>query len=303
MRILCAGIVFNERDVLPYTLDSAIRWADKIHILDNGSTDGTTEVLEEYSRRYPELLSYHRDSAPNTQATRTRAVHRLMDQAEEGDWWGLLDADEIYLDEPRKFLSAVEGDCSIVQAASIQFYFTDRDIEQWETNYNQWSPERSSFYLMNWSEARFVRHQPGVRWVYKWPDDFGLLKTCSRRIRLLHYQYRTPPQMLARIDSRRSTPESFIHEKEVVWTPRGLHSSDIPYGGQKLDADDAWKARVVCAAALKRYYPDYSPEVDDTLLPPLPASPRGRRRLRYLLSKAKRKLALELGCECLSRKR
>lgn len=271
MRIFAIGIVKDERDVIGYTLEAALEWADAIHIVDNGSTDGTLDVLAGMRSDHPHRISFHQTTAPYTNALRTEAVDHLYAGAAAGDWWGLLDADEIYLDSPRTFLSGVSSACGIVQSASIQFYLTEHDLNAGVLT-QTWSPEDSRYCLMNWSEARFVRHQTGVPWTDKWPDNTDQLTVCPDRIRLLHYQFRTPAQTQRRVLTRRRTTDGFRHEKREVWTQRGISPSDIMFTGIDLPEDEMWKARVVRSDALLRYDPAAPPE-DTRHLPQLPGRP------------------------------
>lgn len=39
-------LVKNEADIVGYVLKEAEKWADKIFIIDNGSTDGTWEIIK-----------------------------------------------------------------------------------------------------------------------------------------------------------------------------------------------------------------------------------------------------------------
>ena len=46
MKIFAIMLVKNEVDIVGYVLKEAEKWADKIFILDNGSTDGTWELIQ-----------------------------------------------------------------------------------------------------------------------------------------------------------------------------------------------------------------------------------------------------------------
>ena len=45
MKIFGIMLVKNEVDIVGHTLKEAQKWCDKIFILDNGSTDGTWELV------------------------------------------------------------------------------------------------------------------------------------------------------------------------------------------------------------------------------------------------------------------
>ena len=46
MKIFAIMLVKNEADIVGSVLKDAQKWADKIFILDNGSTDGTWEIIQ-----------------------------------------------------------------------------------------------------------------------------------------------------------------------------------------------------------------------------------------------------------------
>lgn len=45
-KIIACMVVKNEVDIIEYTLEQALKWADYILVLDNNSTDGTTDVIK-----------------------------------------------------------------------------------------------------------------------------------------------------------------------------------------------------------------------------------------------------------------
>ena len=49
--------------------------------------------------------------------------------ASPGDWWCVLDADEIYIDNPKKFLGSVPEKYDFIYAAIYHYYITDADVE------------------------------------------------------------------------------------------------------------------------------------------------------------------------------
>lgn len=46
MKIFAIMLVKNESDIVGYVLKEAEKWVDKIFIIDNGSTDGTWEIIQ-----------------------------------------------------------------------------------------------------------------------------------------------------------------------------------------------------------------------------------------------------------------
>ena len=87
-------------------------------------------------------------------------------------------------------------------------------------------PERIRHYQNNWSEPRFVRHRENLRWEAEtWPPNRGL--SSPKRIRLKHYQYRSPEQIARRIGIRQTLLTIFPHEaKRELCVPDNAARSD-----------------------------------------------------------------------------
>lgn len=49
-------VVKNEVDIIEYTLEQALKWADYILVLDNNSTDGTTDVIKKMSELEQKII-------------------------------------------------------------------------------------------------------------------------------------------------------------------------------------------------------------------------------------------------------
>lgn len=272
MRIHCVCIVRDEADVLGYTLDSALRWAHAIYVCDNNSSDGTWELLQEYASRHPQLVLVDRDTGVFREALRGETTNKVTSEARPGDWWCRLDADEIYFDDPRDFLARVAPRHAVVYCASMQYYFTDVDLAAYERDPSlyteQWKPERMRYFLTNWSEPRFVRHVPGVEWIEAWPAGWEKMRATPKRIRLRHYQYRSPPQIERRIRTRMANTEwgAFWHEKAERWLPKyGIREQDRVFPNVSATDGELWRTRVIHAAALQQEGDEV--KIDEKLLP------------------------------------
>ena len=51
-------LVKNEADIIRASLMSAIQWSDKVIIIDNGSTDGTWEIVQELATLHPSIVAF-----------------------------------------------------------------------------------------------------------------------------------------------------------------------------------------------------------------------------------------------------
>jgi hypothetical protein len=223
MKIHGICLVKNEGDIMRYFLRQSAAWCDRIHVFDNGSTDATWTIAQELARTMPQIVPHRSDPRPFDDALRAEVFNQHRAEAAPGDWWCRLDADEIYIDDPRSFLAGVPRAHHVVWAIHLQFYLTHADRARFETEST--APEMTAenlprHYRANASEPRFFRHRDGLSWPGgAWPRHIGLVH--PRRIRLKHFQYRSPGQMQVRIATRREAQEKgwqhFSHTLRGDW--------------------------------------------------------------------------------------
>src|SRR6185436_20343992 len=197
----------NEADIIERTLLEAARWSDFIYVYDNGSTDGTWEKVTALAATSPRIIPFRRDTAPFNDNLRRIPFAHFRHRSESGDWWCRLDADEIYIDSPREFLAGVPPEYDTVWSASFQYCFTDEDSERYRADPDLYADEvpvelKCRYYSATWSEIRFFKYHPGLRW-HTGGFPYPLLKSFEKRIRLKHYQYRSPQQIEQRLVTRR----------------------------------------------------------------------------------------------------
>src|SRR5687768_2343461 len=105
MRIYGLCVVKNECDIIEQALRAASVWCDAIYVLDNGSTDGTWERVQDLARDLPKVIPFLKDSRPFDDGIRNVIFRQYRSRAKADDWWCILDADEFYIDDPREFLA------------------------------------------------------------------------------------------------------------------------------------------------------------------------------------------------------
>lgn len=203
MQIYCLSIVKNEDDIIGDVLLEASKWADKIFIADNGSSDNTVEEIQSVVSTTDNVEFLGVIDEPFTDEIRGKLFNQVSHVSKPGDWWCRLDADEYYIDDPRQFLSRLPNDIDNVWAASYQFYFTDIDYFSYKGNPAEFlsTPldQRFKYYLNNWSEPRFAKHTDYFDWpqTSAWPSY--MVACASQRIRLRTYQHRSPEQIVKRL--------------------------------------------------------------------------------------------------------
>ena len=199
MRIFAISVVKNEVDVLAQSLREASRWADKIFILDNGSTDGTWELAQ--SLASDKIIPWKRDTTPFYDGIRAQVYQEFKHLAAEGDWWCFrLDADEFYVDDPRDFLADVPASHHFIVTDTIQFRLTKDDFADGKAP--KGIEDIRYYEKLTWSEARFFRHRPKMEWTsdMERPKRMGIMH--PRRIKLKHYQFRSLDQIKQRVAVR-----------------------------------------------------------------------------------------------------
>ena len=260
-------IVKNEADVITHTLRAASQWCDHIYVFDNGSEDETWDIVRELASELPAVVPFKQDAKPFTDSLRGEILRHYRARARTGDWWGLVDADEFYIDDPRVFLARVPDRFRTVWQQFYSFVFTDIDAEAWRKDPGRFAPDvpltdRLHHYVLGeYSELRFFRHDPALTEV---PGDQGPIY--PELIRVRHYGYRSPEQIEVRLRTRREPMQrgEFIHEKRSNWLPGGDAAA-----GPAVEADmpRSWQERIV---------PHGECYVDsglDSLMPPRPWVP------------------------------
>ncbi|HFO5473473.1 TPA: hypothetical protein ACHJ93_005548, partial [Escherichia coli] len=101
---------------------------------DNNSTDGTTDVIKKMSELEQKIIFWGGYGGPFRDSLRAVIYNDYYYLCNDGDWWCRLDADEVYIDNPREFLSSMDESIDHVYSASFQYYLTKRMLENEEQN-------------------------------------------------------------------------------------------------------------------------------------------------------------------------
>src|SRR5271155_1663328 len=285
MRIQAMCLVKNEADILQETLISALHWCDHIYVFDNGSNDGTWELVQELAKQHPQIVPYKQDDVLYSNGLLADIFNAFRSKAGPQDWWCRLDADEIYIDDPRIFLAKIPARFQTVWSASFAYYFTDQDAILYQEDpvgYLKIPVEqRLRYYKNHWGELRFFRHSDDMVWAR---DDGhfpmavweGLVYPI--RIWLKHYQYRSPEQIQRRLLTRRhaiNAGSGFRHEAIANWAATVAAVRDPPAnlaGARPEFAGDHWEERIVSAASLNYDAFDRRYVVNDSAMPPIPVA-------------------------------
>ncbi|MCR5765785.1 MAG: glycosyltransferase family 2 protein [Treponema sp.] len=225
MKIFAIMLVKNEADIVASVLNSASSWADKIFILDNGSDDGSWEIIQ--SMKNEIITPVRQDFRPFSRGIRAEIYNEFKHLSSNEDWWCLaLDADEFYIDNPKTFLFSIPKTEHLVLKKSLDYYITEEDITESIFTDNFENNKKFIKYIKKecWSEPRFFRYRENLVWnpseESQYPIHAGIIS--YKHILVKHYQFRSPQQMQKRLDVRNSSEAkknglAFRHVRESDW--------------------------------------------------------------------------------------
>lgn len=96
MRLVLTILCRNEVDIISTTIDYHLcKGVDHIIVTDNGSTDGTTEILENYASK-GSLQLLHEPSHTHDQAVWVSRMAQIAVEEQSADWVIHCDADEFW---------------------------------------------------------------------------------------------------------------------------------------------------------------------------------------------------------------
>lgn len=212
-------MVKNEVDVVLESICNALRFCDTVYVFDNGSTDGSYEAVKALSELNPKVvIAAHSDEVFKNQL-RNRVYNQYHHLYSDDDWWYILDADEMLVEDPKPMLiKAANKGKNCMRVWQAQFYFTDVD----QYNYKNEAVEdpvsvRRRHYKINWREPRFFQNKQDESWsehisgrIPPFCSKFYLHSPICR-----HYAERNLSQIKQRIAIRINNPFSFFHVRKA----------------------------------------------------------------------------------------
>lgn len=213
-RIFAVCLVKNEADVIGLCLERAEKWAHRIIVFDNGSTDGTWDIVRRHARQSDRVVAWKQSSAPFKDGLRSEPFEAFRCESRPGDWWYRLDADEFPVCDPREVLSTLDPRFTVVFGLTVEYYLTPEDLyridfsEPIETVLSQ-----VRHYRIENQEVRGFMYRPRLRWpaTDPWPRHMGLV--APTRLLIRHYKYRSPAQIEKRVAVRLAA----VNEGYVGW--------------------------------------------------------------------------------------
>ncbi|RYD51968.1 MAG: family 2 glycosyl transferase [Sphingobacteriales bacterium] len=240
MKIYALSVVKNEADVIEANLKAASKWADKIFVWDNGSTDGTWEKIQALADDI--ITPWKQDARPFRDSLRSMLYNAHKHWGKPGDWWCIkLDADEFYYDDPRQFLAKIPLKYHYVCSRYIQLMITEEDIAEYQFtgSFEEDREKINYFHKLAWAEIRFVRHRDRLAWTEKtpFPEHVGIVY--PELITMLHYQHRSPQQIQRRLTQRKEAiAKGGYHSPHITqshWREVLRHRKDLYHLKEGID--------------------------------------------------------------------
>lgn len=217
-------LVKNEADIIRESLLAAAEWSDKVIVMDNGSMDGTWEIVQELAKTNHRIVPFMQYRGGFHIGLRAKAFRAFRHEMTTKDWWCVrLDGDEFFRDNPREFLAGVPKLCSVVKKQSTDYVLTKEDVDRGVFT-GDFSKDRD--FIVHYlpekrKERRFMRHRPWLVWWENWRYPHPMGRTALQCIPVDHYQYRSPQQMKKRFATRQQAKRdgcgSFLHENGTDW--------------------------------------------------------------------------------------
>lgn len=233
MKLYAICLVKNEDDLIAQTLSHASRFCDAIFVIDNGSTDQTWEIVQSSQRHCDKIVAFRKTFEPYDEGLRWHVYDMHHRQLTDNDWWLILDGDELMAEDPRPVIEdAREERADVINAWQIQFYYTDKDYQEWiakRDNRDKPIGERRRYYRIDWQEPRLFRNQARPEVIFRqsklltndspWGKSVSRVKgkVASRRIFNRHFQYRDPLQITKRLQLRYGRPEFAAQVASLDW--------------------------------------------------------------------------------------
>ncbi len=218
-------LVKNEADIIRESLLAATEWSDKVIVIDNGSTDGTWEIVNKLATNQPTIVPFMQYTGGFHIGLRAKAFRAFRHELSCRDWWCVrLDADEFFSENPREFLSRIPRKYLSVKKQSTDYVLTREDIQAYPFTgeFTTDRPHITHYLPEKRKERRFMRHRPWLVWSEKWRYPHPIGRTARQCIAVDHYQYRSPQQMEKRFNTRQQAKKdgcgSFLHENGKAWT-------------------------------------------------------------------------------------
>ena len=246
------GVMYckNEIDVLPITIPEALKHVDTMFISDDGSEDGSWELIKSFKAQYPSKIEYIRqDPSPFDQGQRSAMLIEIQKRYKaENTWVQVIESDVLlHTNDLRSLIAATHRN-----DISVDWCFMNAVRLDWtgmHQHYPNWPEDiRTIMPLFHKLETLLYTYRPlpGLYFEQTWrpaPKGFGVyykqhppfsgrrksLDTRGRTPLALHYGYRGPTHLMTKWNRKAVRPESNITRHGEDYTSIETLLKTCPY--------------------------------------------------------------------------
>jgi len=234
MKIYAVSLIKNEADIIEKNLTAAAKWCDKIYVFDNGSTDGTWEIVNSF--KSVRIIPYKTADVPFRDELRKEVFDFFRHELEDGDWVCVrLDADEFYMDDPKIFLSNLKPCVSLVYGINFEYQFTEDNLNDKDTEFRF---DKFHYLCIPSCEQRFVKYRKKLQWLEGGPIPSHPGVATKKFIKYAHYQFRNPEQIRKRLKTRKDALDTGL---DMYW---------------EEDLGKTWESKIISKNNLIRLTPE-----------------------------------------------
>lgn len=244
------GLMFckNEADIIKVTIPSAMQHVDSMFISDDGSTDGSWEIIQYFKQQYPDKIEHIQQKPnPKDQGQRQDLLDEIRRRYKpENTWVQTLDADmTLGITDLRSVIAKNHR-----ENVSVKWALMNAVRDYWEGVhhfYPHW-PEDIRNIMNKFHRIETIpytyRPLPGLYFPPEWrpwPKGFGAYMTPGSADRhhdlenpplMLHYGYRGPTHMMARWNRRPVKPQSLITNRGEDYTSvETINATNLYFNG------------------------------------------------------------------------
>ncbi len=198
-------VVKDEADVIQEHLDYMAELVDSIWVMDNGSTDGTLEIVKNHKKVntcFRKPCVFH--CGMREEFTLGLAYLGLIDKE---DWFVHLAADHFPERNLRELIyECEENGFNVLDGDQCQFYYTDEDFYYRDTEDLSASiMDRRRYYSTIFNFRAATKADSSFKWGGEDQDYWHVdnPKINPNRVLVRHYSFRDPVQIQKRLDARK----------------------------------------------------------------------------------------------------